>query len=442
MTAVATPAPNDAPSSSGDAAAGDASTTGDGAAALLRERPFRRYWIGQTISTVGDEISSLALPLVAVLGLGATAAEMGYLTAAGLVPSLLFSLYAGAWVDRQERRRRLMILTDLGRAMLVVSIPVAYVLDVLTTGQLYVVAFLVGTLATVFSVANSTLFPALVRPSQYVAANSLVNGSRAGAYVVGPSLSGGLVQLLSAPFALVADALSYLASALFLGRIAPTEPPPEAPGRGRVLAGLRFLARSSTVRTTLLATATLNFFNFMFAALFILYATTALGISAGLLGAIVGAGAIGALLGSVLTGRIVRCIGIGPTYAVSLILFPAPLMLIPLAGGGRPIVLALLFAAEFCAGFGVMLLDIAVGSIHAAAVPNRMRARVAGAFRTVNYGIRPLGALAGGGLGTAIGLRPTLWIATAGALLGILWLLPSPLLRLRELPSAEDSAAA
>ncbi|HEV2086742.1 MAG TPA: MFS transporter [Cryptosporangiaceae bacterium] len=407
----------------------------------MRERPFRRYWIGQTISSVGDEISSLALPLVAVVGLGATAAEMGYLTAAGLLPSLLFSLYAGAWVDRQTRRRRLMILTDLGRALLVVSIPVAYALHALTTGHLYVVAFLVGTLATVFTLANSTLFPVLVRPSQYVAANSLVNGSRAGAYVVGPSLAGGLVHLLSAPFALVADAVSYLVSALFLGRIAPTEPRPEAPGRGLVLAGLTFLARSSIVRTTLLATATLNFFNFMFAALFILYVTTSLHISAGLLGAVVGVGALGALLGSFLTGRIVRWIGIDPTYAVGLIVFPAPLMLIPLAGGPLPLVLGLLFVAEFAAGFGVMLLDIAVGSIHAAVIPYRMRARVAGAFRTVNYGIRPLGALAGGGLGTAIGLRPTLWIATAGALLGILWLLPSPLLRLRDLPAPEGVEA-
>jgi MFS family permease len=405
---------------------------------LLRGRPFRRYWTAQTVSFFGDEVSTLALPLLAVLVLGASPAEMGYLTAARLAPNLFFSLYAGVWVDRQRHRRYVMIATDLGRALLIVSIPVVYAFGGLTLWQLYLVAFLAGTLSTLFEVANSSVFVSLVPRERFVDANSLINGSRALSYVAGPSLGGLLVQVLTAPAALLVDAASYLASAFQLARVAPAEPPPETQRAGQLTAGLRFLAGSRVLWTALAAAATVNFFNYMFSALVVLYATVHLGLSAGLLGAVIGAGAVGALLGSVLTGRIVRLIGIGPSYVVGLVAFPAPLLLVPLAGGPRPVVLLLLFLAEFLAGLGVMVLDIAAGSLQAALIPARLRARVSGATRTLNYGIRPVGALAGGALATLIGVRPTLWIATAGALLGVVWLIGSPLARLRTLPESGD----
>src|SRR2546429_5138730 len=147
---------------------------------------------------------------------------------------------------------------------------------------------------------------------------------------------------------------------------------------------------------------------------------------------------MGGVLGSIFTGRISRRIGIGPAFVLGCIVFPAPLVLVPLAGGPKWVILGCLFAAEFFSGFGVMILDITGASIKPALVPDRLRARVSGAYMVVNYGVRPLGALAGGALGSWIGLRPTLWIATVGALAGVLWLLPSPLLRLRELPQVEE----
>jgi len=153
---------------------------------------------------------------------------------------------------------------------------------------------------------------------------------------------------------------------------------------------------------------------------------------------VLGAAAMGGVLGSIVTGRISRRIGIGPAFVLGCIVFPAPLVLVPLARGPEWVVLGCLFAAEFLSGFGVMILDITGGSIKAALVPDRLRARVAGAYMVVNYGVRPLGALAGGALGTWIGLRPTLWIASVGAILGVLWLLPSPVPRLRELPEADE----
>ena len=407
------------------------------APAVLHAREFRRFWVGETVSLFGDQLTLIALPLAGVLALHASAAQMGYLTAAGIAPALVFSLHAGAWLDRRGRRRQTMIVTVLGRAALLVTIPVAYWLGALSLAQLYVVAFLIGTLSVFFFVAYTTLFVSLVPRERYLEANSLLNGSRAFSFVSGPSVGGGLVQALSAPGALIADAVSFLVSAFALGSISPVEPPTEEAERGHVKAGLRYLWRSPIIRASLLATATINFFNFVFWALFILYVTRTLGVHPGVLGLVLGAASVGGVIGSILTGRISRRIGVGPAFVLGCVIFPAPLVLVPLAHGSYWLVLTLLFAAEFLSGFGVMLLDITGGSIKTALIPDRLRARVAGAYMVVNYGVRPLGALAGGALGTWIGLRPKLWIASTAAIAGVLWLLPSPLMRLRELPEMD-----
>jgi MFS family permease len=406
---------------------------------LLRESVvFRRYWSAHTVSLLGDQVSLLALPLVAVLVLDADAAQMGYLTAFALAPNLLFALHAGAWVDRRGGRRKLMIAADLGRAALLLTVPAAYALDSLSFEQLYAVAFLAGALAVLFNVSDASLFVSVVERERFVEASSLLNGSRAFSFVVGPTVSGFLVQALSAPGALLADALSFVGSGALLGRIRPDEPPPDDEQKG-VTAGLRWIASSKIVRTTLVATATINFFNFVFWALFVLYVTRSLGLSPGTLGLVLGAGAVGGLLGSVVAGPTARRIGVGPTLVVGCALFPLPLLLVPLASGSESLVLACLFAAEFGSGLGVMLLDISAGAIFAAVIPARLRSRVSGAYTFVNYGIRVLGSLAGGLLGSVIGLRPTLWIGAAGALLGVLVLLPSPVPRLRVLPDAPES---
>jgi MFS family permease len=404
----------------------------------LREREFRRFWTGETISLFGDQITLLALPLVGVLALDASPAQMGYLGAASLFPGLLFSLHAGAWVDRRGKRRQTMIATALGRSVLLATIPLAYWFDVLTLAQLYVVSFLVGTLSVVFFVSYSTLFVSLVPRERYLEASSLLNGSRAFSYIAGPSVGGLLVQAFSAAGALVVDSASFLASALALSTIDPVEPPIEKAERGHVKAGIRYIRHSAIVRSALLATATINFFNFVFWALFILYVTRSLDVTPGVLGLILGSASVGGLIGSVVTGRINRRIGAGPAFALGCVLFPVPLVLVPLAGGSDLTIYACLFAAEFLSGFGVMVLDITAASINAALIPDRLRARVSGAYMLVNYGVRPLGSLLGGALGTWIGLRETLWIGAVGAMLGVIWLLPSPLLRMRELPEPAE----
>lgn len=407
---------------------------------LLFDAPdFRQLWLGQTISVFGDQITQLGLPLVAVLTLGADATQMGTLTAVGLLPHLLFSLLAGVWLDRVRERRRLMIAADLGRAALIASIPVAFALDVLSMPQLYVVGFLSGTLAVVFDLSWNTLFVAVTKRDRYVEAMALLNGSRSLASVAGPTIGGILVQVLGAPLAMLGDAFSYLGSVVFLRRIRAPEPPiehEEGSTRERLLAGLSFTVGDSIMRPTLLSVATVNLFTFATSALFILYATTTLGVSPGVLGLALGTGSVGAVIGAIFATRIGRRIGLGPAYALGLVVYPVSLLLIPLAGPemSMTLILALLFGSEFGAGLGVMILDINVGAIIYARTPDRIRARAAGAFRFINYGVRPVGALLGGLLGGAIGVREAIWVTTIAAIGGVLFLIGSPVLRLRDLP--------
>jgi MFS family permease len=406
---------------------------------LKRNVPFRHFWTGQSISLLGDQITLIALPLVAVLELDAGPAEMGYLTAVNLIPNLLFSLHAGAWIDRRGGRRRIMIAADLGRAALLASIPVAAWLGVLSMTQLYVVSFGVGSLTVLFWVSYNAIFAALLERDDYMSGSALLNGSRAVSSMAGSSMGGLLVQALTAPVALLADGVSFIFSAAFLRASKVAEPAPEPDMEGGIAAGVRFLAHNAIMRADLAATATINLFNFMFFALAILYATRELHVSPAALGLVLGSAAIGSIIGSLITGRIERRIGIGPAFALGCFLFPAPLVLVPLAGGSHAQVLIMLFAAEFGSGLGVMILDITGGAIMAALIPEGMRSRVSGAFMVVNYGVRPIGSLAGGALGAWLGLRPALWIATVGAVAGVLWLLPSPVMRLRELPEPADT---
>jgi MFS family permease len=299
---------------------------------LLRDRVFRHYWSAHVVSLVGDQISLIAIPLLAVLTIGAGAAEMGYLTAAALLPNLFFSLLAGAWVDRQACKRKIMIGADLGRAALLAVVPVLAFAGVLQLWYLCVLSFAIGTLTVFYEVADGSLFTSVVRRPDYIAANSLTNAARAMSFMAGPSMGGVLVQALTAPFALVADVLSYLGSALLMTRIAPPENAGSESGGGpRISSGLAFVFRSPVLRPLLLGVTVVNLFNYVFHALLILYVTTVLGISPGLLGALFGIASIGGLVGATVTGRLTRRFGIGPVVILGYVAFPLPLILIPLA---------------------------------------------------------------------------------------------------------------
>jgi MFS family permease len=402
---------------------------------LLRENPnFRRFFMGQAVSLLGDQITLIALPLTAVLALDASAAQMGALTTVALVPNLIFSLHAGSWVDRRGGRRQVMLATDIARGVLVATIPIAFAFGQLTWTLLYVVAFGSGTLSVFFYVAYGGFFQTIVRREDYVTANSLSHGARAFSFLAGTSVGGVLVQLLRGPYALAVDAVSFIWSASFLARVDAPDPRPEQHDTGGVLAGARWIRRNAIIRAELLGVATLNLFNFMFFALFLLYATRTLDVRPALLGVVLGVASIGTLIGSFVTAPLSRRFGVGPTFLLGCFLFPAPLVLVPAAGGPKWLVVALLFVAEAMSGFGLMLLDILAGAIMAGVIPPTLRSRVSGAFMLVNNGVRPVGTALGGLLGSAIGIRPTLWIATVGALAGLAWLLPSPIRRLHDVP--------
>ncbi|MCW8382602.1 MFS transporter [Streptomyces justiciae] len=406
---------------------------------LLRERGFRLYWSAQSVSLVGDEINILAIPLAAVVLLDAGAAEMGWLTAVALLPSLLLSIPGGAWADRQTSRRQAMIVADLGRFAAVASVPLAYAWGTLTLAHLFVTELVVGALTVLFRVCNHHVYASVVAPERYVDGNALLSGSRSAAAVAGPSTGGALVQALSAPFALLVDAVTYLVSALCLGGIRAQEAPPAARGESGLADGLRWVKANRTPALLLAGVAMLSLCHTFLMTLFVLYGTTVLGLGPGVLGAVFAAFGLGGLAGAYVAPRAVRRMGLGPTVVTGFVGFSLPLLLVPLADGPMPLVIAAVSAAQLGAGCGVTVLDIAANSYLIAVIPPTLRSRVMGVVQTANFGVRPVGAALAGILGSVLGLRPTLWIGTVGAVLSVLWITASGVPRVRKPP---DSAVA
>ena len=408
---------------------------------LRRQSSFLRLWASVSVSVFGDQISALAIPLAAVLMLHASATEMGLLTALFWLPHLVFALPVGVWVDARPVKRRVMVVADVARAALLASIPIAAALDALSLEQLYIVVFLVGSCAVFFDLSYSSFFTATVPREQVLAANGRLSTSRAVAYVAGPSLAGVLVQVLTAPLAILADAVSFVASALFLRGARVDEPFHESRGVSALLRtkeGIRILMRHPLLRGSVGCASTVNFFTFMIAAVYVLYASSTLDLSAGMIGITLGVGAVGALLGALVAPRIGRRIGLGPTIVLGCLLFSGPLVVLPFAAGSTLGKAAILCAVELVSGFGVMLFDTNSNSMTALAVPQRLRARIAGASRVFNYGTRPFGALIGGVLAGAIGIRPMLLLAALGAVSSVIWLLASPIAGTRELAAELD----
>lgn len=404
---------------------------------LLRQRNFRLFFEGQSVSLLGDQISVLAIPLTAVLVLHAGAEQLGLLTAMSLLPSLLFSLAAGAAVDRRGRRRRTMLVADWARGAAMLSLPAAYALGHLTLLHLYLVAFVVGTLDVLFFVSYTAMIVALVRPHEYVEANALLNGSRSLASVLGLTLGGSLVGALTAPGALLVDGISFFVSGAQLARTRPQEPPVDPQQSHGIGQGARWIVGSVLVRWMLASTAWVNLFTFIGNALLVLYATETLHLRPTLIGLAFGGGALGGVLGALTARRVERRLGLGPAFVVGSFLFPLPLVLIPLAHGSEAIVLAMLTASELLSSLGVIWLDVTAGAIFAQEIPDHLRSRVAGAYRTVNYGVRPLGAVIGGFLGASIGLRDALWVCAVGAPCAGLPLLRRSVLGLRSATQPE-----
>ena len=359
------------------------------------------------------------------------------------LPFLLFTLPAGVWVDRL-RRRPILVIADLGRAAALVSVPVAYALDALTIWQLYVVGFVVGTLTVFFDVAYQSYLPSLVRRNQLVEGNSKLELSVSAAQLGGPAAAGGLVSLLSAPWAVLTDAISFLGSALFVLRIRTREEvveptaAAERPGmRAEAWEGMQFVWKDRRLRALTESTVIFNFCANGAFAVYLVYAVRSLGLSPAAIGVIFSLGNVGWLAGALVAGRLSTRLGVGRTIILTGAVAAPALMLVPLAPPSAPI--PFLIAAGVISSFGLVIWRIAQVSLRQAITPDHMLGRVNAVSRFMMWGTIPLGTLLGGALGSTIGLRTTLWIGTIGASFTVLPVLFSPIRSLVSVPDAPDA---
>jgi MFS family permease len=404
---------------------------------------FERLWAALSVSLMGTEITALALPLLAALTLGASALEMGILAAAGQVPFLLFSLPAGAWIDRLPRRP-VLIATDVASSLLLVSVPLAVPFGGPNFPHLVVVAFGVGTMTVVSEVAHYAYVPSLVGRERLTESNSKLQVSySAAAAAGGPGLAGALVQLLSAPVAVLADAVSFLISAALLRSIRRPEPPPERsdarlPMRRSIADGMRKLLGHPLLRAIIVASVPITFFTSGFLALYVLYASRELGLAPATIGLIFAAGGVGAISGAMLARRAAERFGVGPAIIGGWVLAAAGALLVPLAAGPTVVVVVILALSKAFEGITDTVANIHQWSLRQVVTPDHLAGRVTAGHRFAVYGAGAAGALAGGALGTALGLRPALFVCAVGALLSPLPAVFSPLRQLREQPVSDS----
>jgi MFS family permease len=402
---------------------------------LWRHRNFMLLWSGQTISEMGSAVTALALPLTAVVVLKASTLQVGLLTAASYLAFALIALPAGAVVDRLPKRR-IMIWCDLARLVLIGSIPVAAGLGVLALWQLYLVAVLAGVCSVFFDVSYQSYLPGIVGPEHLMDGNGKLGASQSFAQVCGPGLGGGLVGAFGAAGAMSADAISYAVSvASLLGIRLPEPPPPPRANRNlraEIGEGLSFVVRDPILRKIAACTATANLFGGMESALSILFLVRVLKVHPADTGLVLAVASLGGVAGGVLSGRVSGWIGSARIIWVSTLVMALPTFLIPLAQPGRGVAL---FAAGFAAlSFTSVVYNVAQVSYRQAICPPALLGRMNAAIRWIVWGTLPLGGLLGGAVGTAIGIRPTIWIGITGAWAAGLFVYFSPLRKMRDVP--------
>jgi predicted MFS family arabinose efflux permease len=425
---------------SGDRASGQRRRPG-----VWQNQAFRLLWAGQTVSTLGSFVTTIAVPLLAIISLHASVADMGVLGTVIRLPFLLY-LAAGVWVDR-TRRRPVLISTDLGRAALLLSIPIAALTHLLTLPLLFVVVFSVMVLGVWFDVAYLSYVPALVERHELTTANTIMEASSSTAQVAGQSLGGFLVQLLTAPIAIVVDSVSYLISAVAVWRIRKPEPPLAArEGSGvrqvvsSIAAGVRYVVRDRILGPLALAIGIYNLFGSAELALYVFYLANGLRLNAGVIGLTLAAAGPGAVAGAALAGKAQRTLGVAVTIITALTLFAAAAWLIPLAPRDRVVAVPMLMAAQFLMGAGLQLCNINVITTRQTITPRELLGRVTASSRFLAFGTAPFGSMLGGLLGATLGARGGLFVAVAGLILPPVIVLASPVRRLRRLPGPGDHA--
>jgi MFS family permease len=410
---------------------------------LFRHPDFVKLWSAETISQFGTQVTLLALPIIAASTLNVTPFEFGLLATIEFLPFILLSLPAGVWVDRL-RRRPILIAGDLIRAAALLSIPVAFALNGLTIWQLYIVGFINGCATVFFDVAYQSYLPSLVDRDQIVDGNSKLEVSRSAAQITGPGVAGVLIGVLTAPFAIVLDALSFVASALFMFAIRRHEEAPqprlneqgERPSmRSEITEGLRYVGRHPLLRSIAATTGLSNFFNNILYSILILYLVRELAVTPEQLGLAFSLGAVGFLVGALLAKRVATRFGVGPAIVWAAMTAGPAELLIPIA----PPNLAVPFVAAsgLLSGLGIAIYNINQVSLRQAITPERMQGRMNATMRFIVWGTIPVGSILGGALGGVIGLHETIWIGAIGGIFVFLPVLFSPVRALRTIPEAE-----
>lgn len=399
---------------------------------LWRHAEYLKLWSATSISHFGTMFG--ALGLTALLFLDATPAQMGLLAAVSGLPVLLFSLAAGVWVDRLPRRR-LMLLSDFGRAALLFSVPLAAVFDVLTMEQLYVVAFGVGFLGLFFDLSYRAILPTIVERHELIDANSKLQMSESVGESVSPAIGGGIVQLFGGPAAVFVHGLTFAASGLFVSTIKTKgEPQPNGETTSilrEAIEGMSAVWREPSLRAIAGTDATLSVFGGFFFALYSLWIVIELEFSPVALGVLIGAGGIGSFFGAAFVGRVSRRLGIGPAMIYGRLLAGLVAFLIPLAGGPFVVGFTLLFLNQVLGdGFWVVY-DINAISLRQTITPDRILGRVNATLHLLGDGLRPIGAILAGLIATVVGVQAALFVAAFGMTAAALWLVFSPIPRYR-----------
>jgi predicted MFS family arabinose efflux permease len=399
--------------------------------------PFLRLWAAETVSEVGSAVTALALPLIAILLLRASPLEVGLLGAAEFLPFVLVGLPAGVLADR-SRPIPLLIVTDVGRAVLLASVPLAYVSGHLTIAQLYLVAFLTGCLTVLSGVAEQTALHGIVPQSDLLDANSKLEMSHATGHVAGPGVGGLLIAAVTAPMAVVVDSVSFLVSAVLVATIPkPARSTPEPAVQENFLLqireGLGFISRHPVLRSFALSLATINFFGEMFLAVYLVYLVRGLHLTPSVIGVVLALGGVGGVLGAAAATRLARWLGVGMVILVGAAGSIA-LVLIPLAPAAAPI--PWLVAGGFLNDFFAVAYNVNQRGLRQALTPARLQGRMTATMRFLIIAPVPIGAVAGGFLGTVIGLQATLWIGVLGSTAAAIPILLSPAPGIRRVPSA------
>jgi MFS family permease len=410
------------------------------ALSLWRDADFLKLWAGQTISELGSVVTRTAVPLVALFVLGAGPFEMAMLVVAGSLAVLLVGLLAGAWVDRL-RRRPLLIAADLVRSVLLLSVPVAFATGVLRMEQLYVVTFIAGCLGSLFDAAYPAYVPSLIGVERVVDANSKLATSSSLAEIGGPGLAGALVQVFSAPFAILVDAVSFAVSALSLLLIRAAEPSrpvstTRAPIRSEIVEGLRLVRTHPVLLPIVMRSVVAHVAGSFYGVLYTLFLIRELHLDPLLFGIVVSAGGVGSLIGSLFAARVIRRLGLGPALIWTAIGASVLGVLTPLAQGPLLLATAMVLIPQL-AGDGLQTIEgVAELSLIQGLSPDRILGRVNATLEVFSHGIAyPIGALTAAGVAEVIGIRGGIALGWAGMALSILFLVASPLPRLRSIPT-------